>query len=101
MTAYTIDQLANCWPGDRLPHALELEQFDALEVHPQADVSPADEEGTWYEACDPVDAEIWSIQLHHIEGGCDNLTDCETKAEAIAIVNHLSKLWSLPINHMF
>lgn len=96
---FTDSELYNCWTGGTGPTSEELRRYDALEVNACRDVSEEEDEGTWYEKCDPADAEIWSVYLHLKTGGVDCLTDCATRERATDIANHLGTKWSMPVTY--
>lgn len=100
--AITENDLFNCWEDGKSPTPEQLENYDALEIHPMKDnaseMDEIEDDSTYFEACEPDEAEIWTVFLHYREGGIEALTDCDTKEMALSVAGVLSKRWNLPIN---
>lgn len=62
---------------------MEIQTFDAIEVHPVCNVGQDGQTGTLYcEVCTPEEADFWSVYGHLKEGGVDCLEDFPTQEEA-------------------
>lgn len=63
---------------------LDIQSFDALEIHPCALVA-IDGDGTEIvEQCEPEQAHFWTVYGHYRAGGVDAFEDFATEAEAVA-----------------
>lgn len=51
--------------------------FDAIEVHPVAQVEPG-----VFEVCDEQQADMWSVYLHFPGAGLECIADCESRKAA-------------------
>lgn len=108
---FTEADLFNCWVGGKSPTPEEAARFDWLEVGGVRDAladkdwTPEEREarGSHMEACDDADAEFWSVYGHYRPTesyvGVECITDGPPgdKARALAIAEHLGRLWNLPV----
>lgn len=99
MADFTPADLFNCWSGGVSPTPEEVAAWDWLEVRGVCNVSETEDE-TWFETCDDADAEMWSVYGRLKVGGCECITDGPEgdQAAAIAVAEHLGRLWGLPVH---
>jgi len=85
----------NCCTENAAPN---WSQFASLETGGcTTETNPATGE-TWTNGGESDDvAEFWTVYGRLIEGGCEAITDCKTRAEVDAAVLRLSELSGLPI----
>jgi len=95
---FTAAELFNCWTGGTSPAPDEIAAWNWLEVRGVCHVS-GDGEEACFDACDDDQADLWSVFGHLRGGGCQCITDgpAGDQDEAIAIGEHLGRLWGLEV----
>ena len=72
---------------------LNIQSFDALEIHPCAVVA-IDGDGTEVvEQCEPECAHFWTVYGHYRAGGVDAFEDFANEAEAVAFHDRLISIY--------
>ena len=84
---------------------MEIQKFDAIEVHPVCDLNWNDEEEglrpfrgdpereTHCEQCQPHEAHFWSVYGHLKEGGLECFEDFATREEAETFAEKLQSVY--------
>ena len=71
---------------------MNLDQYDAVEVHPVTREVIGDRE--YFDQCEPDDPNrhCWSVYLHLTEGGIECIADCMSEAHARLVAAGLEKM---------